>query len=102
AELTRRDDLDRIPLQQIGDLLELAAIMCRDHQPRLGQPPGHPATAAFCAATSEPMPASARSISTPSCSREKVAPSALPCTSISPRPPVITKFASVPATLSSA
>ena len=101
AERGGRDDLDREGREQVGDLGELAAVVGGDHQPPAREPAGH-ATAARCSATSSAVPFSARSMSVSSCARVKVAPSALPCTSIRPSSPVITKLASVPAALSSA
>ena len=86
--------------QKITDLPHLAHIMGRDDQ-FAGREAPHQMTA-FCAATSSPMPFLASVIISANCASEKGEPSALPCSSTKPPEPVITKFASVPASLSSA
>ena len=95
------DDGERVGREEVGDLRELAGVVGRHHQPVAGEAPRH-ASAARCAATSSVAPFSARSRRVSNSDRVKVAPSALPWISIRPRSPVITKLASVPATLSSA
>ena len=61
----------------------------------------HHAIAAFCLATSSPMPFLASARSSASVASEKGSPSAVPWISTMPPDPVITKLASVPAEESS-
>ena len=61
----------------------------------------HQAIAAFCFATSSPMPLRASARSSASVSSEKGSPSAVPWISTMPPDPVMTKLASVPAEESS-
>ena len=102
-EFARRDHLDRIGRQQCRGSPRACralwvATTSRGPSSRRRHRDGRPLRRDELRRRPSPRGRAACS----SCARLKVAPSALPCTSISPRSSVITKFASVPAALSSA
>ena len=105
AELARRDGLDAVRRQQLPHLGELAEIVGRDHE-AAGDSAMHVrsdyATAIFCKSTRRATPLRASSISARNSSCENGVFSAVPCTSMIRPSPVMTKFASVSASESSA
>src|SRR5262249_35407307 len=103
SERARVDRFDAIGLQQLAHFRELACIVSRDDQ-RTGDLPVHGAhiTAIFCRSTSLPTPLRARARSAANSSSVNGVFSAVACTSTRRPSPVMTKFASVSASESSA
>ena len=101
VELGRRDRLDAIGAEQVGDLAHLARIVAGDDQPAGLELPHRP-VALSCAAkiSAQPIRASRSSRSSPSSSKHS--PSAVICASTSLPSSVSTKLPSQPAALSSA
>src|SRR5690606_13938895 len=109
SALARRGDGEAEILQEIAVFLELARIVGRQHQgvaaiePDQGFAHGwaSPASAAFCIATSSPIPLPASPTSAANSSPENGACSAVAWISTNWPAPVSTKLASVWASLSS-
>src|SRR5699024_4140299 len=101
AQIAGRDGLDTEGAQQHPDLAHLAGVVAGDDQPPAGKAPAH-ASALCCASTSSMAPLRARRIMPRNSSSEKTEPPPAHRSSTRPPLPVITKFPSVPASLSSA
>src|SRR5581483_12289446 len=100
VQLGRRHRLDAVAREQLAHLGKLALVVGGDDEAS-GDLPGHAhITASFCRSTSLVMPLRARPMSAINWSSLNATFSAVACTSTMLPLPVITKFASVSASLS--